>query len=150
MIDQVKQFQVLEVEVPDVFDLMLLLVLDAELECVHGCSKPRMAQCILVLLFVVFLGERHCDYLRVFDVENGLQRDEAVRVFGFEAEQIEERHGRVEHLHVLLLEQILPDLEGVFFLHLRVSEDAPAGENRSAGDKSSEEHFLEYACVEHN
>lgn len=42
VIDEVQQLQVLEVEIPDVFDLVLLLVLDAELEGVHSCSEPGM------------------------------------------------------------------------------------------------------------
>lgn len=42
VIDEVQQLKVLEVEIPDVFDLVVLLVFDAELEGVHGCSEPGM------------------------------------------------------------------------------------------------------------
>lgn len=55
-------------------------------------------------------------------------------VFGLEAQQVEERHRGVQHLHVFFLQQVLPDLKSVLFLDLGVSEDAPAGEDSRAGD----------------
>lgn len=150
MIDEVKQLQIFEVEIPNALDLLFLLVLNTKLEGVHRCSEPRMPHRLLVLLLVVLLGQRQGNNLRIFDVEDGLEGDETVRVFGLEAHQVEERHRRVKHLHILLLQQILPDLERVLLLHLWIPEDAPAGENGRAGDQSPEEDLLEYARVQHN
>lgn len=87
-----------------------------------------------IFFFVVFFGERDSDDLWSFDVEYVLECDEAVGIFGVEAEEVEEGHGGVEHFDVFLLYELLTCLEGVFLLDFGRFEDGVQGEEGCTAD----------------
>ena len=108
-----------------------------------------MAQGLLVFLLVLIFGDGDGYYLGRFEGQDVFEGDETGGVLGLEAVEVEKGHCRVEHLHVLLLEQFLPDPEGILFLDAWLLEEVEADEKGSQGHGAPQQHLLPEVGIPH-